>query len=225
MQSPAACSRGLAMAPARSAVPPRATLHPRSTLKPRRRLMRGWPITFRTTYEASSVRRTVIGPLFSPPQGSGGGGGRDGPAADTHNTRTLPEKRRTQREDGSSLAPRPAAASHTSRPAGSRRAASHAASRPAPPPPGPPLRSPPGPPPPGPPPPTPPGASELQNSVGCRLNPPQPARRRGCPARLAGRSITDGGKEVAKLKLQRLHAASKASPRLCRSAPVPSTPK
>ena len=72
--------------------PPAGRYPPLSTLsKPRRRLMRGWPIMFRTTYEASSVRRTVIGPLFSTPQGGGGGGGRDGPAADTHYTRTLPK--------------------------------------------------------------------------------------------------------------------------------------
>ena len=33
----------------------------------------------------------------------------------------------------------------------------------------------------------------------CRLHPPHPARRRGCPARLAGRSITEGGCVGAKL--------------------------
>ena len=160
----------------------------------------------RMTDEGSSIISTIVAPLFRTPQGGGGGGGGDGPAADTHYTctliknagrsdlmvpstprrpacrlsaRRLPRRlqdrllsRTAASRPAASLAFRPA----TSQPAASRSATSHASRL---------IRvsglggeS---------------GGAGRRRRVCGRLHRPQPARRRGCPARSAGRSITDYG--------------------------------
>ena len=188
------------------------------------------------TDEGSSIIRTIVAPLLSTPQG--GGGGAEGLVPQqTHTTRALfinagrsemmvpPTPRGLHRPYACRRLPRlparllPACSLPRRLPA--RRLSVRRLSRL-------PIQPPPGPPSPSLPPPTPPDSSESQESVEgaaaprrvCRLHPPQPALHRGCPARSAGRSIANGGWVGANLKLKRLHAASKPSPRLCRLAPM-----